>query len=236
MYSVTATFSESQAKVDDIYPIDFYAINASLTGYDMIYYADVNQDTIGYGVSSEGNMTATTVTYIGLPIARNAVQNNISGEIPGIEISIPNTDRTIEALLHSYNYLRGCEIYIILYFADNLPSGNTASYIGTDPDRLSCVKEKFYIDSCTSNAQTVTLNAKSKFNIQNIVVPRRTYARECHWALTDNYLGDECLGTGSISAIDFPTCDGSLDSCRKRNNEARFGGFPSVPKKGLVIL
>ena len=235
-YDLTATFNKLIVKVDDIHPIDMYCINVEKDSWNPIYYANINQDIIGYGVNSDGTMQATNVTYNGLPIKRDSIQTDVQGEIPSLNVTVPNTDRVIEALLHSYDYLRGCEVYVMLYYADSLPTGATADYIGTSPDYRSNIKEKFFIDSCTSNKDVVTFNLKSKFNIQNVVVPRRSYSRECFWALADKYRGTECLGTGSISVVDFPTCDGSLDQCRERSNEARFGGFPSTPIRGLTII
>jgi len=150
-------------------------------------------------------------------------------------VSVPNTDRVVESIIQANNYLRGHEAFKILMYASNLPDGVTAGHIGSDPDRHSNIKEKLYIDTCSSNQESVTFVLKSKLNIKGIVVPRRSYSRECHWALSDKFKGTECDPTTSVAAT-YTDCDGSLNDCRIRNNVERFGGFPSIPKKGLTIL
>ena len=235
-YNVSTTFGESQVKVDNVFPLEMYCINASQSGWLPMYYANINQDIIGYTVTVNGTVTNTEVLYTGLPIKTGSIKSDIQGETAGIDISVPNTNRVIESIIQSQNYLRGCEAYILLTYADYLPTGSTADYIGVDPDHLACIKEKFYIDSCTSNKEVVTFTLKNKLNIKGITVPQRIYSNECYWAMSNKYRGTECLGNGSINATTYPTCDGTLEQCRERSNVARFGGFPSVPSRGIVIL
>jgi len=234
--NVNATFSANQLKLDDVHPLEMFCLNASNSGFDPLYYVNSNQSVVGYSLNATGDLTDVETTYIGLPIKSGAIQSDIQGQIPSFSITIPNTDRVIESVIQSSNYLRGNTVYVINMFADNLPSGVTGNHVGTSPDKNSHIKEKLYIDSCSSNEEAVTFNLKNKFNIQNIVLPRRTYSRECHWALSNKYLGTECDPASAINSGTFPTCDGTLEQCKKRNNTARFGGFPSVPRNSIVVL
>jgi len=129
-YSVTATFSTSQAKMEGEFPLDMYAINASPAGWDLLYYANVNQDIYGFVVDSNKNLTATAVLYTGLPIERGNVKTNLDEQIPGINITVPNVDRTIESYIQAYDYLRGQEVIAMTTFARFLPSGSGDYYIG----------------------------------------------------------------------------------------------------------
>ena len=43
-YDVNATFSEEQALVENVEPIDMYIVNASQSGWDAKYYVNYNQD------------------------------------------------------------------------------------------------------------------------------------------------------------------------------------------------
>lgn len=55
--------------------------------------------------------------------------------------------------------------------------------------------------------------------------PNTTYDVNCQWAFKDSrcgYSGEE------------DTCDKTFSSCQARNNESRFGGYPSIPAE-LVI-
>ncbi len=230
-YDVTATFQAEQVKLENIFIINMYCVNASQSGWDPLYYWNGNQDIYGFQLNSNGSVTATEQVYVGLPISQDSLKTNISGEIPQLSISIPNTDRTVEAVIQNNDYLRGREIHVLTCFAKHLPSGATAKHIGSSPDHNAVLKEKMYIDSTTSNEQAVTFICKPKFNIKNIIVPGRKFSRECAW----NYLGTECDPDGNINAASFPTCDGTLKQCRERGNTYRFGGWPSIPLRGITV-
>jgi len=82
MYDVTATFSEEQAKLDGTHPIELYCLNASLpdTGWNPLYYANINQDIIGFSLNSSGDMVATEVTYTGFEIKSGSLKSEILRE------------------------------------------------------------------------------------------------------------------------------------------------------------
>lgn len=236
-YDVSATVSEQQVKLDGTRPINMFVLNASLSGWNPLYYADNNQDVFGFEMNASGNLVATdNIVYTGLPIQYDTIKNQTTGEISEVSISIPNTDRVIDGHIQDNNYLRGRDVYILTCFADHLPSGSTATHIGTSPDRFATIKEKMYVDAVTTNQDVATFSCKPKFVIKNIVLPGRTFSRECSWALKGRYLETECDPSSNISATTFPTCDGTLENCRARNNVARFGGFVSIPSRGITII
>lgn len=230
-YSVTATFGTSQAKLEGEFPIDMYAINASPAGWEPLYYVNLNQDIYGYAVDSNKNITTSTVLYTALPIEKGSVKTTLDESIPILDISIPNTDRVIESYIQNYNYLRGQDVISITTFAKYLPSGSTADYIGETPDNYACLTEKLYVDGVSSSDEAVTFSCKSKFVIKNIVLPNRKYSRECSWTYGDSY----CDPDGNVDYTTYPTCDYTLTQCRARDNDARFGGFPGIPKRGIYI-
>lgn len=508
-YNVTATYTTEAAKLQGTYPVDMYVLNASLSGWEPLYYANINQDIVGFSLNATGDLTNNATIYSGLPIERGDINSNTSGEIGELTISVPNTNRVIESIIQNRKYLRGRDIHIVSGFARHLPGGGnggivddesgvswgptvhglsladgsaflkvtgldlsqyanknykitltdsagkkvtgyigavdavetlsgtellnnpgfetltsgtdddgtsdnfanwletnddangekveatatahggsravkltkgtattagirltgsatagklykltfwtrgssgvagrfriydttttivaatstgvtsdvytqvtryvTASagaiyvgihfyagattgnvayfddvsiqevthvgatgvhiistaggitrnwtsiesgfnyndssytfditynigyvladkYLGITPDKNAFLKEKMYIDSVTSNEQAVTFNCKSKFNIKNIVVPKRAYYKECTWAIAGDYLGSSCDPQETINTASYPTCDGTLDNCRKRHNSPRFGGFPSIPRRGIIII
>jgi len=198
-YTVTATMATEIQKVAGAYPIDMYMINASLTGYDPYYYVNLNQDVYGWDINASGDVVSSTVTYNAANIQREAIHSNISGEISGLNISVPNVDRTIEALIQNSNYLRGCEVHILTTFAQNLPSSNPGEEFGEHEDYRSVFHEKFYIDSVTSNEEVVTFTCKSKFDIKSVVVPGRTFSRECQWVFKDS----NCGYSGAATSCDY---------------------------------
>jgi len=235
-YNVTASFSEEQAKLEGTFPINMYVINASQSGWNPYYYVDMNEDVYGYEMDASGNLTTTETVYTRGKIERGELSTNTSGEIPEVTISIPNINRTIESIIQTNNYLRGCDVYIITTFAKFLPSGSTYRHIGSTPDKNAVMKEKVYIDRPISNEQVVTFSCKPKFTLRNIVLPRRKFMKECSWALDGDYLGSECDPDRNINATLFPTCDGTLEQCKERGNSSRFGGFVSIPERYITLI
>jgi len=231
-YSVTATLDTEIAKLSGTYPIDMYVINASLSGYDPLYYANINQDIYGYGVSSTWSMQATELVYTGLPIQREAIKTDMQGGGPTINLSIPNTDRVMESIIQNYNYLRGRDITFLTTFGPFLPSGSDYRYVGTTPDKNVIVKEKFYIDSVSSDENIVTFSCKTKFSLKQAVLPKRKFSRECSWT----YLDSSCDYSSSINTTLYPTCDYTLEQCRERSNSKRYGGFVGIPQKYIGII
>ncbi len=235
-YNTNTNFLQESVKESGTQPIEMFCLNASLSGWNPLYYANYNQDIYGWSVdNSTGGLTTTATVYVGLPIKTGTVKSDVSGEVTAVEVSIPNTDRVIESVIQNNDYLRGREVYFILTFAKYLPSGSTYKYIGSEPDKNAVLVEKFYVDGVSSNEQVVTFTCKPKFSLKNMIIPRRTFTRQCSWALMGRYRGIECDPDGNIDGETYPTCDGTLKSCRERGNESRFGGFPSIPRKYITI-
>jgi len=234
-YDVNATFSRQQARISGSYPIDMFVFNATFSGKEYYYFVNNNSDMVGYALSNEGAVTSATTTYTALPMKRSQQGTNTSGEVSTIDVTFPNTNRVIETFIQSRDYLRGNEVYVITMFSVNLPTGTGAKYVGSDPDYRANIKEKYYIDSVKSNEQEITFNCKSKFDIRKIVIPRRKYSHECAWALNNAYLGSQCDPNLTVDSGTYPTCDGTLEQCRQRDNSKRYGGFPGIMRNTIWV-
>ena len=113
-----------------------------------------------------------------------------------------------------------------------------AKYLDGKPTASNEAKEQlWYIEQKTSeNAQAVTFELSNPIDFEGLKIPVRQISNYCHWCAMGNYRGEECQYTGAamFTDKDEPTdnpaldrCSGRLSSCRIRNNEIRFGGFPA---------
>jgi lambda family phage minor tail protein L len=236
LINTNATFGGEQSKLEGSYPLDLYVVNASLSGWEPLYYAHLNQNVYGWALNATGDTTTTATLYTGIPVERDPIGTNTQGEISEVTLTIPNVDRLIEAIIQTKDYLRGREVHFLSCFAKHLPQGSTAYHLGITEDKNAVLKEKLYIDSVYSDEKVVKFTCRSKFNIKNVIIPRRTFARSCSWALQGKYLATECDLNNTINTASYPTCDGTLDNCRERRNSARYGGFPAIPERGFVII
>jgi len=241
-----------------LYKFSFYAkkINADPGGY---IYSSTN-NSVHYTNADMNNFTASV--WEGLAhyfTANNDVEGNDrlfvyaqgSGD-DGDEVYYDNiyikevTDCNTDGVHIYNNNVAGSQNWIDVHASFNYKDSSytfdiyeiksPAKYIGATPDHQSYLKEKYYIDSVNTNEKSVTFNCKSKFDIKKIQIPGRRFTGECQWALKGKYLASECDYGGNINSASYPTCDGTLENCRERGNENRFGGFPSIPRGGITII
>jgi len=208
-------------------------IEASLHNY--LYFVKNDYNVIGWAMSA-GEAINQEQEYTAANIRREDLNFELEGtsKAATMRVSVANVDRIIEGFIQERTYLRGCNLYILTAFAKHFPSGIGYSYIGNAPDYLSNLVEKFVIDGAMSNQDVVTFNCKFKFLFRNVSLPGRVMDRDfCSWAV--KYKGPECDPTNSIDEGLYPTCDGTVDNCRKRGNSRRFGGFPGIPRTAIYV-
>jgi lambda family phage minor tail protein L len=210
--------------------VDESNVKAYITNY--AYIIDDLVDIYYYKMQA-GSLIATNQLYTRSKVKRDDFETSTQLDRPMIKVSFSNINRVFESLIQDRKYLRGCFLYIITSFKKFFPTGATYNYIGTSPDKNSSMIEKFIIESASSDEQVVQFNCGTKYNLREIQIPRRTYGRAyCSWA--ENYAGPECDPDGAINTTTYPTCDGTLKSCRQRDNSRRYGGFPGIPKSGAI--
>ena len=50
-YDVTATFKQESAKLSGTFPIEMFVVNASYSGWEPLYYTNLNQNIMGYSLN-----------------------------------------------------------------------------------------------------------------------------------------------------------------------------------------
>ena len=149
--------------------------------------------------------------YTPFPISHNGIPESTTGEVGAISLKLSNVSRLIQAHLELYD-LGGKRVDIITVFA------------GLDEPN-ACLTDTFYIDSYDANENDAVFVLTSKFDIATLELPGRKYNRNnCPWV----YKGEDCQSThGDV------TCEKTLAACRLKGNQINFGGFPSVPSRGI---
>lgn len=161
-------------------------------------------------------VTFDGITYNPFPITFDAIKENNQGQIDTTTVTVANVSRLIQGYLETYDGFRGKKVTIKTVWANQL--GDSSAYID----------DIYYIDSCQSNQDDVVFTLTTKFDVLDIQLPRRCYLRNhCQW----KFKSDEC----GYSGIET-TCDKTVTDCRdNKDNLERFGGFPSINAKGLII-
>jgi lambda family phage minor tail protein L len=129
-------------------------------------------------------------------------------------LQISNITQTVQAYVEENNGLTGTTVTLRVVHSQYLEN--------TLPE----LEEVFTVQSTTCDSKWITFYLGSERSIQIRFPFRRVLKNFCAWR--DQYKGIECGYAGSLAE-----CDGTLTSCRERDNEARYGGEPSIPEGGL---
>ena len=168
----------------------------------------------GLEMRSDGKASAPTLS----------MANNIGG-----------IQNAVSALCLQFSDFAGAKLKVITTLAKYLDAEN---FSGGNASASNEAKEQlWYIEQKTSeNAQAVTFELSNPIDFEGLKIPVRQISNYCHWCAMGNFRGEECQYTGAamFTDKDEPTdnpaldrCSGRLSSCRIRNNEIRFGGFPA---------
>lgn len=149
--------------------------------------------------------------------------------------NIGGIQNAVSALCLQFGDFAGAKLKVITTLAKYLDAENFST---GNPTASNEAKEQlWYIEQKTSeNANAVTFELSNPIDFEGLKIPVRQISNYCHWCAMGDYRGEECQYTGAamFTDKDEPTdnpaldrCSGRLSSCRIRNNEIRFGGFPA---------
>ena len=153
----------------------------------------------------------------------------------GMSNNIGGIQGAVSAYCLQFGDFAGAKLRVITTLAKYLDATNCS--IGNPSASNEAKEQLWYIEQKTSeNAQAVTFELSNPIDFEGLKIPVRQISNYCHWCAMGNYRGEECQFTGAamFTDKDEPTdnpaldrCSGRLSSCRIRNNEIRFGGFPA---------
>lgn len=155
---------------------------------------------------------------------RMSVANNING-----------TQGAVSAMCLRYDDFAGAKLTVIHTMAKYLDAANFAK--GNPQASNEFKKQLWYVEQKISeNSSAVSFELSNPVDFEGARIPTREITSFCHWGVHGRYRGEECgyTGVAMFTADGEPTVDPSKDycgcrlsDCRLRNNEGRFGGFPS---------
>lgn len=178
-------------------------------------------------------------TFVPIPIDVTGLEMRSDGKASAPTFSMSNNIGGVQGAVSAYclqfGDFAGAKLKVITTLskyldADNFSSGNLSA-------SNEAKEQLWYIEQKTSeNAQAVTFELSNPIDFEGLKIPVRQISNYCHWCAVGNYRGEECQYTGAARFTDkdeptdnptFDRCSGRLSSCRIRNNESHFGGFPA---------
>ncbi len=170
-----------------------------------------------YFTNWDVDITFNAITYTRFPIKIDFTSNNTQGQVDSLTLTVGNVSRLIQAYLEQYD-LRGLAVDIQIVFIDTISDGT------------AFLKDTYFIDTYTADAQNVVLTLSTAFNVMGLQLPARKFmGNYCSW----RFKGTECGYTGTTSS-----CNKTAAACQAMvggSNYLRFGGFPGIPTERIVV-
>ena len=220
----------------------------SYEDWERIYTSIGSSELIGADTGSIGKVydTGTEKTWQRNIIWQGHTFEPMALEVSGLEmrsdgkasaptLSMANNIGGIQGAVSAYclqfGDFAGAKLKVITTLAKYLDAENFST---GNPTASNEAKEQlWYIEQKTSeNANAVTFELSNPIDFEGLKIPVRQISSYCAW----EYRSEQCgyTGTAMFTERDEPTdnpaldrCSGRLSSCRIRNNEIRFGGFPA---------
>ena len=177
--------------------------------------------------------------YSPVAIKSDGLEMRGDGKASMPSLAIANTlngiNGAMSALCLQLSDFAGAKLTVITTLAKYLDAANFAS--GNPQARNEYKKQVWFVEQKTAeNASQVTFELSNPVDFEGMKIPCREITNYCHWAVCGRYRQDPCLYSGSAmftkdgkptdnQSLDY--CGGTIESCRLRDNTARFGGFPS---------
>lgn len=178
-------------------------------------------------------------TYSPMPIQTDGLEVRGDGKASTPSLVLANNvngvQGAISALCLQYDDFAGARLTVINTMAKYLDAANFTN--GNPQAANEYRKQVWYVEQKTSeNRSAVSFELSNPVDFEGARIPSREITNYCHWAVHGRYRGQECQYMGAARFTDkgVPTtdpakdkCGGRLSDCRIRNNEGRFGGYPS---------
>lgn len=159
-------------------------------------------------------------SWIAFPFEMEEISDQSQGEIPSVELRIPNVDRVVEGYLQEYDaYVKRngpADITVGIYVVSTLQL-NTANYV---------VYHEYILVQPTSTRDYITFTLGAPNPYRKRFPLNRILKNNCRY----KFKQERCGYTGTATS-----CNKTLTRCRELNNSTRYGGFPGVGRGGLSL-
>jgi len=180
-------------------------------------------------------------TYLAAMVKRGSIESRMEGGPQKVNIQISNINQAYSTIIANQGDVltnSRCVIEEVIFYQDKdlLELEDDSQLLLENGNYLLLEEYDLVIDSPINIFEGFINNIRLtetefSFDVERILggyftqSPNTTYDVNCQWAFKD----ERCQYSGEET-----TCDKTFSSCQTRSNEARFGGYPSIPSE-LVI-
>jgi phage-related protein len=165
-------------------------------------------------------------TWIGFPFDLDEVSENSNGELPQLTLKVSNVSRVVQQYVEQSDGGVGATVKLYAVHSQYL-------------DQAAEIAETFSVYAVKCDAGWVYFTLSGDYPTKRRIPESRDMKDCCPFG----YGGVECgvdktalLATKTAAEqAEYQTCSKTLNACKKRGNEARFGGEPAIPLGGTYI-
>lgn len=170
-------------------------------------------------VNNNEDITWNATTYIAFPFSIDEMSESTSGEVSEFTIKVSNVNNVIG------NYLRQYDAYVKNNGFE--PISVTISVINTNnlDSATPEIQHKTVLIKPTLTRDTVTFTIGG-VNAYNKTINTRMFRNACRWKFKSVQCGYDGVET---------TCNKTFARCKELANQSRFGGFPTIGNKGVLL-
>ena len=184
-----------------------------------------------YLINNEEEIRFAGQTYIPFPVGFEVMEENRSGDLPGVNLGVGNVSRELQGFRENRNGLLDCTVIMRIVHTSDL-ADSSAVLTNTFTIRASSISEE---------GASFRL---SQHPFLEVDFPHQRFHRSrCRFA----FKGSECGWSSASASEDSATCDKSLNGpngCAYHGtlytaagntaiHPGRFGGFPGIPRRRI---
>jgi len=174
-------------------------------------------------INNTEDITWDSALWQQFPFTLSDISQTSKSEVSQWTLKVANATRVMERYMQDYDF----------YLKNNGVDGNEIECIirvinTNDIDNTTPIAEfPSLLQHSTTDAAWATFKLTSR-NLYSQQFPQRIiYKNFCSW----DFKSTQCQYSG-----DGEFCDKTLTNCRAYSNSPRFGGFPGVSGRGLVVV
>jgi len=167
-------------------------------------------------VNNNENIVWRGNTYVAFPFELSDLTVDGTGEIPTVSIKVSNLNGYIMKYIRESKGGEGATLTLRLVHQATLELGECY------------YEETFCVGRIPYDDRWITIKLDTEYVISQKVPPDRYMKDFCNYITGTGYGGIEC-GVSAAVMAQHPSCNGTLEDCRKRGNSKRWGGHPALP-------
>jgi len=155
-------------------------------------------------------------TYVAAMVKRGMIESRVEGGPQKVNIKISNINQAYSSIIANEGDVltnSACIVEEVIFDNENNIVGDAVNVFEGFVNNVKLTETEFSFD---------VERILGGYSTQS---PNTTYDVNCQWVFKDS----RCQYSGGETS-----CDKTFSSCQARSNEARFGGYPSIPQE-LVI-